>query len=59
MSESAKREWRFYVADMIGFAKKVVAYTQGMDQEQFVTSGLNYDATLHNLIGLTQTIFLL
>lgn len=35
---------------MIGFAEKVVAYTDGMDQEQFVASGLNYDATVHNLI---------
>jgi len=52
MSEPLQREWRFYVSDMIGFAKKVVAYTEGMDQEKFVASGLNYDATVHNLILL-------
>lgn len=52
MSESAHRTWRFYIADMIGFAEKVVAYTDGLDETQFVTSGLNYDATLHNLILL-------
>ena len=46
MSDSAKREWRFYLDDMIGFAEKVIAYTKGMDQDGFVSSGLNYDATL-------------
>lgn len=27
MSESAQREWRFYIDDMIDFAKKVITYT--------------------------------
>ena len=49
MSDSAQREWRFYIDDMIGFAEKVIAYTQGLDQDGFVRSGLNYDATLRNL----------
>ena len=49
MSDSAQREWRFYIDDMIGFAGKVIAYTQGLDQDGFVRSGLNYDATLRNL----------
>ena len=52
MSEPAQREWRFYVDDMIGFAEKIIAYTDGMDEARFVASGLNYDATLHNLIVL-------
>ncbi len=52
MSEAAPREWRFYISDMIGFTEKVIAYTDGMDEARFVTSGLNYDATLHNLILL-------
>ena len=52
MSESAPREWRFYIADMIGFSEKILAYTDGMDEARFVPSGLNYDATLHNLILL-------
>lgn len=52
MSESAPREWRFYIADMIGFSEKILAYTDGMDEARFVASGLNYDATLHNLILL-------
>ena len=38
------REWRFYVEDMIGFAEKALLYTEGLDQEAFIASGLNYDA---------------
>ena len=49
MSEALQREWRFYLDDMIGFAEKVIAYTEGLDQERFVKSGLNYDATVRNL----------
>jgi uncharacterized protein with HEPN domain len=49
MSDGVQREWRFYLEDMIGFAEKVIAYTQTLDQDGFVTSGLNYDATLRNL----------
>jgi len=49
MSDSAQREWRFYLDDMIGFAEKVVAYTNGLDQAGFVANSLNYDATLRNL----------
>ena len=49
MSDSAQREWRFYIDDMIGFAEKVIAYSQGLDQDGFVRSGLNYDATVRNL----------
>lgn len=49
MSDAAQREWRFYIDDMIGFSEKVIAYTQGLDQNGFVGSGLNYDATVRNL----------
>ena len=49
MSETVEREWRLYIDDMIGFARKVVAYTNGLDQARFIASGLNYDATLRNL----------
>lgn len=49
MSEPSKREWRFYLDDMIGFAGKVLAYTDGLDQDGFVASDLTYDATLRNL----------
>jgi uncharacterized protein with HEPN domain len=49
VSDSAQREWRFYIDDMIGFAEKVIAYTDGLGQAGFIASGLNYDATLRNL----------
>ena len=49
MSDAAGREWRFYMEDMITFAKKVMTYTEGLDQTRFVSSGLNYDATIRNL----------
>jgi uncharacterized protein with HEPN domain len=49
MSDVHEREWHFYLDDMIGFAEKVQAYTEGLDQACFVVSGLNYDATVRNL----------
>ena len=49
MSNGVQREWRFYLDDMIGFAEKVIVYTQTLDQDGFVTNDLNYDATLRNL----------
>lgn len=49
MSDAGKREWRFYLDDMIAFAGKVLTYTEGLDQAGFVKSGLTYDATLRNL----------
>lgn len=50
MSDSTvAREWRFYLDDMIDFAEAVLAYTDGYDQDTFVASRLNYDATLRNL----------
>ncbi|MDR4652785.1 MAG: DUF86 domain-containing protein [Nitrosomonas sp.] len=49
MSDASKREWRFYLDDMIEFAEKVLNYTDGFDQNDFVASGLTYDATLRNL----------
>jgi len=49
MSKFSEREWHFYLNDMIDFAQKVLTYTEGLDQADFVASGLNYDATLRNL----------
>ena len=43
------REWRFYLNDMIGFAEKIMAYTDGFNQDNFEASTLTYDATLRNL----------
>jgi len=45
----SKREWRFYIDDMIRFVEKVMAYTEGLDQKEFVKSEPNYDASLRNL----------
>lgn len=51
MSDAGRegRPWRFYVQDMIDFGEKVLAYTDGLDQEAFIAYGLTYDATLRNL----------
>jgi uncharacterized protein with HEPN domain len=45
----SSREWHFYLDDMIRFAEKVLAYTQGMDQATFERDELTRDATLRNL----------
>lgn len=45
----SEREWDFYLDDMISFAKNVLSYSSGLDQEAFISTGLNYDATLRNL----------
>ena len=52
MSETHKRAWFFYVDDMIAFAEKTLAYTDNYTQEEFVASGLTYDATLLSLIHI-------
>ena len=44
-----KREWRFYLEDMIEFALKVQLYTTGLDQVGFIANDVVYDATLRNL----------
>ena len=51
MSDASQepREWRFYVNDMIEFAEKVQLFTDGMDQDTFISDALTYDATLRNL----------
>lgn len=48
MSDASQREWHFYLDDMIDFAGKVLAYTKGLDQANFVANQLTYDATLRN-----------
>jgi uncharacterized protein with HEPN domain len=49
MSDSGKREWRFFLDDMIVFAGRVLAYTEGLDQAGLIANRLAYDATLRNL----------
>ena len=45
----SERSWQLYIDDMGVFAHRVMLYTDGFDQDRFVASGLNYDATLRNL----------
>ena len=45
----SEREWRFYVQDMLGFAENVITYSDGLTQDVFEKTGLNYDATERNL----------
>lgn len=45
----SERAWNLYIEDMLQFSQRVILYTDGFDQERFVSSGLNYDATLRNL----------
>jgi uncharacterized protein with HEPN domain len=54
---SVKREWRFYLDDMVDFCETVLAYTQDFDQEAFIASRLHFDATVRNveLIGEAAT----
>lgn len=58
MSEgSPNREWRFYLDDMIGFCDKVLTFTRGIDQAQFLNDAMRFDATVRNieLIGEAAT----
>ncbi len=38
-----KREWRFYLEDMIEFSLKVQSYTEGMSQIGFIENTVTYD----------------
>lgn len=49
MSEGGGRRWRLYLDDMIQFAGKVLAYTDGLDQVAFVSNSMIFDATVRNL----------
>lgn len=53
----SKREWHFYIDDMIDFAQQVSNYTAGLDQTAFFANRLIHDATLRNmeLIGEAAT----
>ena len=56
-TERGERPWQLYIRDMIDFGEKVLSYTGGLDQDEFVAEGLIYDATLRNieLIGVAAT----
>jgi uncharacterized protein with HEPN domain len=58
MSEnSQKREWRFYLDDMIGFCEKIMLFTHGINQAQLLADAMRFDATVRNieLIGEAAT----
>jgi len=38
--KGAEREWRFYLADMISFADKVLLYTHELNQASFIAQKL-------------------
>ena len=48
-SEQEHRDWRLYIQDMIEFGNKVLSYTEGLNQNTFISDGRTYDATLRNL----------
>ena len=48
-ADERKQEWRFHIADMIGFCERVLDYTAGMDRASFVATAMTYDAVLRNL----------
>lgn len=45
----SERKWDFYLEDMIQFSEKVIAYTEGLDQEIFQADEKAYDATIRKL----------
>jgi uncharacterized protein with HEPN domain len=45
----SEREWYFYLDDMIRFTEQVLAYTEGLDQEDFEKDEKTYDAALRKL----------
>ena len=45
----SERDWSFYVDDMIRFAANVLDYVDGLNQQTFEATGLNFDATVRNL----------
>lgn len=49
MSERREREWRFYVEDMLRFARTAREYTDGFDLPALLADRRSYDATLRNL----------
>ena len=49
-TEHGERPWQLYIRDMYEFSKKVLTYTKGLNQDEFVAESLIYDATLRNKV---------
>ena len=47
--DEGPRSWRLYIEDMLACGEKVLAYTQGMGQTDFIADTRTYDAVLRNL----------
>lgn len=45
----ATREWRFYIADMIGFCERIQSFNVGICREDFPADPMRYDATVRNI----------
>jgi uncharacterized protein with HEPN domain len=43
------RDWVLYVRDMVACCDKVLAYTGGIDRNDFAERGIVFDATVRNL----------
>ncbi len=43
------RDWALFLRDMQGFCAKVMRYTDGLSQQQFLDDELVFDAVLRNL----------
>ena len=48
-SKRPEREWRLYLEDMMDFARRILHYTNGLDQAPFIADRRTYDAALRNL----------
>ena len=46
---SGARDWTLFLRNMQHFCAKVIRYTGGLDQQQFLTDELTVDAVLRNL----------
>ncbi len=45
----SKRDWTFFLNDISASTNKVLAYTAGMDRDNFFQDSKTYDAVLRNL----------
>jgi len=48
-NDSAAREWRFYIADMVGFCERIQSFNVGIRREEFSVDPMRYDATVRNI----------
>ena len=44
-----KREWSFFITDMIGFCEKVMSHADGLTKDEFLKEEIVHEATMWNL----------